>query len=194
MNSLSAMPEGRADDAEGRCVAGIAVCRSAAATERGSSGTRRATDLSGSTDAFLVLDWGAGASGVSARLVTVPLIEKSRSWAGPIAPSEDGAGGGAIVVGGEAGSTAASWACAGTAKLTASANAAELMRKPTFILTRLIWLESLASVAATARLCRSIAHTSSTAIMNGRRPAAKNRRIAMFSGRRQGPARRPLPP
>ena len=39
-----------------------------------------------------VADCGAVGSGVAARLVTVPSIEKSLSWAGPTASSLEGAG------------------------------------------------------------------------------------------------------
>lgn len=40
-----------------------------------------------------------GVAGVSARRVTVPLIEKSRSWAGPTASCVAAGGGGAIEIG-----------------------------------------------------------------------------------------------
>jgi len=81
---------------------------------------------------------GAGCGGVlvaegSARRVTVPLMEKSRSCAGPTASSVDGAG--AAMIGGAG--FDASWANEGAASPAASATAAELKRNPTLIPTRL---------------------------------------------------------
>jgi len=75
---------------------------------------------------------GAAGSGVAARLVTVPSIEKSLSWAGPTASSLEGAG--KAIVGG-AGLVSAAWSCAiaGAARPSASATAAELMRIACFI-------------------------------------------------------------
>jgi hypothetical protein len=77
----------------------------------------------------------AVAGGVSARRVTVPLIEKSRSWAGPIASLL--VGGGGAMTGGEPVVAVSSCASAGAAIPIASATAAELKRNPTLILTRL---------------------------------------------------------
>ena len=125
-------------------------------------------------------------AGVSARRVTVPLIEKSRSWAGPTASSLAGAA--RVGTGSEAASTVWSCACAGTARKTASATAAELMRNACFIspfdLAGVAWRFS----AATPALCRPFARTSSTGMMNGSRLGAKNRRNAIFSARPLGRA------
>jgi len=78
---------------------------------------------------------GAAVGGVSARRVTVPLIEKSRSCAGPMASWAAG-GGGAMEIG-TLSDAPSSCAKAGAAKPIASAMAAVPTRNPDFILTRL---------------------------------------------------------
>lgn len=130
VGSAAALPAGRAG---GLCTATAgARCGASEAAVCAVEGTADA----GVDDAALRAGAGrgcAGAGAVSARRVTVPCSEKSRSCAGPTVSAELVVGAGMVIVGAGA---SASWASAGAAKPAAKIATAGNVRRNAFILTR----------------------------------------------------------
>ena len=164
----AALPE----RAEARAAAGVGVSR---ATVRLGCSAEVAVAAPGEVEPATsrgACGRGRGCACGSARRVTVPCSEKSRSCAGPTASSVDG-GGGAMTVDAE-GVVPDSWASAGAARPVASATAAGITRNLALMVTR-----STGSEAPRAwprrlnRSCRPIAATSSTCWMNRSRLATK---------------------